>query len=173
VERVADGHRRLAVFVLINEMLRYLVDTAGIKLNYLAGETAVLPNNPDRHPDRYQLFTPLGQPQESLAADGRVVVRFTEYPGAYRLKGYRDGPVVRGFSVNFPESASRCSGSTARAWTDCWAPTATTSPAIATRLCWASARREGFEFYPWLICLVALVLGMEQLLANRFYRKTE
>ncbi len=161
-------------FVLINEMLRYLVDTAGVKLNYLAGETAVLPNNPERHPDRYQLFTPLGQPQESPASDGRVVVRFTEYPGAYRLKGYRDGPVVRGFSVNFPESASRLQRID-RARLD--------TLLGADRYHFARNRDEivlgigkarlGFEFYPWLICLVALLLGMEQLLANRFYRKTE
>jgi hypothetical protein len=94
-------------FVLVNEMLRYLVDTGGTKLNYTAGETAVLPNARDRHPERYQLFTPLGQPQEVTAVDGRIAVRFTEYPGAYRLKGNRGGPVIRGFSVNLPESASR------------------------------------------------------------------
>ena len=67
----------------------------------------VLPNGRDRHPDRYQLFTPLGQPQDVTAADGRVAVRFTEYPGAYRLKGNRGGPVVRGFSVNLPQTASQ------------------------------------------------------------------
>jgi hypothetical protein len=161
-------------FVLINEMLRYLVDTAGIKLNYLAGETAVLPNNPDRHPDRYQLFTPLGQPQESLASDGRVVVRFTEYAGAYRLRGYRDGPVVRGFSVNFPESASRLQRiDRARLDTLLGADRYHFARDRDEIVLGVGKARLGFEFYPWLICLVALLLGMEQLLANRFYRKTE
>jgi hypothetical protein len=32
--------------------------------------------------------------------------------------------------------------------------------------------RSGREFYPFLFLIVALVLGMEQALANRFYRKS-
>ncbi len=161
-------------FVLVNEMLRHLVDTAGTKLNYLAGETAILPNNPDRYPERYQLFTPLDQPQEVVAADGRIIVRFTEYPGAYRLKGNRGGPVIRGFCVNLPPSASRLERID-REQLD--------GMLGADRYHFARSRDEivlgvgearmGFEFYPWLICLAALVLGMEQLLANRFYRKTD
>ncbi|MCH5375473.1 MAG: hypothetical protein JJ992_15995, partial [Planctomycetes bacterium] len=161
-------------FVLMNEMLRYLVDAAGTKLNYLAGETAILPNNPDRYPERYQLFTPLEQPQEVVASDGRIVVRFTEYPGVYRLKGNRGGPVIRGFSVNLPASASRLNRVDRRQLD---------SILGADRYHFARSRDEivlgvgearmGFEFYPWLIGLVAVVLGMEQLLANRFYRRTE
>ncbi len=157
-------------FVLINEMLRYLVDTAGIKLNYLAGDTAVLPNNPERHPDRYQLFTPLGQPQEALATEGRVTVRWTESPGAYRLRGYREGPVVRGFSVNLPESASQLRRIDREGLDELLG---------AERYHFARDRdeivlgigqaRRGFEFYPWLVCLAALVLAMEQLFSNRFY----
>jgi hypothetical protein len=161
-------------FVLINEMLRYLVDTAGTRLNYLAGETAVLPNNPDRHPDRYQLFTPLGQPQESVAAEGRVVVRFTEYPGAYRLKGFRDGPVVRGFSVNLPESASRLQRIDREQLDGLLGADRYHFARNRDEIVLGIGRaRRGVEFYPWLIGLVALVLAMEQLLANRFYRKTE
>jgi hypothetical protein len=160
--------------VLVNEMLAYLVDTAGIKLNYLVGETAVLPNNPDRHPERYQLFTPLGPPQEAVAADGRIVVRYTEYSGAYRLKGNRGGPVVRGFCVNFPKSASRLERIGRERLNEVLGLEryhfARNRDEIVLGI---GQARMGFEFYPWLICLVALVLAMEQLLANRFYRRTD
>jgi len=33
--------------------------------------------------------------------------------------------------------------------------------------------RMGREFYPFLLPLLALILGLEHLLANRFYRRGE
>ena len=36
----------------------------------------------------------LGLVGEVAAAEGKLVVKFTEYPGAYRLKGQRGDPVV-------------------------------------------------------------------------------
>jgi hypothetical protein len=33
--------------------------------------------------------------------------------------------------------------------------------------------RAGREFYPFLLVVVVLILGMEQALANRFYRKSD
>ena len=161
-------------FVLVNEMVRYLVDAGGARLNYLAGETAILPNNRDKHPRRYQLFTPLDQPQDVTAADGRVVVKFTEYPGAYRLKGFLGEPVVRGFAVNLPQTASELSRMPRDELDE-----------ILGRERYQFARntdeivvgvgeaRLGREFYPFLVPLVALILALEHVLANRFYRKQE
>jgi hypothetical protein len=34
-------------------------------------------------------------------------------------------------------------------------------------------QREGREFFPFLLILVAAILVLEQLLANRFYRDTD
>jgi hypothetical protein len=33
--------------------------------------------------------------------------------------------------------------------------------------------RTGREFYPFLLLIIVVVLGMEQALANRFYRKSD
>ena len=56
------------------------------RLNYLAGQPAVLPLRSDVAPDRWQLFTPRGQWQE-LAAQGRELrVSFSDLPGTYRLR---------------------------------------------------------------------------------------
>jgi len=160
--------------VLVNEMVRYLTDGGGTKLNYLAGETASLPNPRDKYPERYQLFTPLEQPQDVTAADGQLAVKFTELPGAYRLKGFLQRPVVRGFSVNLPESASQLARLTRDELDELLG---------AGRYHFARSQdeivlgvgeaRRGREFYPFLLPLVALILGLEHLLASRFYRRGE
>jgi hypothetical protein len=159
------------LFVLVNEMLGYLVDTAGTKLNYLAAETAVLVNSRDKHPDRYELFTPLNQPQEVTAADGRLTVKFTEYPGAYRLKGLRGGTVIRGFCVNVPRTATDLTRLSpqeldAQLGADRYRLARSTdelAPGVGEA-------RLGREFYPALWLLFGLILALEQVLANRFYR---
>lgn len=160
--------------VLVNELVRYLVGAGGTKLNYLAGETAALPNTRGKHPERYQLFTPLDQPQDVTADEGQVVVKFTELPGAYRLKGFLQQPLVRGFAVNLPESASELTRLERAALDELLG---------AERYHYARSQDEivlgvgearlGREFYPFLLLLLALVLGLEHLLANRFYRRGE
>lgn len=157
--------------MLVNELVRYLVDTAGTNLNYVVGQTAVLPIRRDQDPERYQLFTPLEQPQDVTASSGKLVVKFTEYPGAYRLRGNRGVPVVRGFAVNVPRAASDLR----RLERD-----ELNSILGAERYHYAKTREEivfgvgearmGREFYPLLVSLAAVVLALEQLLANRFYR---
>ena len=100
--------------MLVYEMLPHLVRSGQSRLNLLAGETAVLPNDPAEYPERYQLFTPLDQPQDVLARDGRVTVRFTDNPGAYRLRGQKSGPLVRGFAVNLSGDTSDLLAAAAR-----------------------------------------------------------
>jgi len=171
---LSTGEDAWPCFMLVNEMMRHLVDTSSTKLNYLAGETALLPNSRGRHPDRYQLFTPLGQPQDVAAADGSVTVKFTEYPGAYRLKGIRGGPVVRGFSVNLPKAASELARLPRSDLDGILGPNryhyARSEDEIVLGV---GEARLGREFYPFLIALVAIVLAMEHLLASRFYRRSE
>jgi hypothetical protein len=168
------GNNAWPYFVLVNEMLKYLVDTGGERLNYLAGETAKLPNSRDKYPERYQLFTPLDQPQDVTAAEEHVVVKFTEYPGAYRLKGFRGEAVVRGFSVNLPESASELARLTRgeldeMLGSDRYHFARNTDEIVVG----VGQARLGREFYPFLVTLVALMLAVEHVLANRFYRRPD
>jgi hypothetical protein len=161
-------------FVLWNEMLLYLVGAGQARLNYDAGETAVLANDPAKDPERYQLFSPLEEPQDVLAREERVTVRFTDYPGAYRLRGQRGGPVVRGFAVNLPPDVGDLSR----------LPREKLDELLGKeRFQFARSREEinravgadriGSEFYSLLVTLLALTLGMEHLLANKFYRKDD
>jgi hypothetical protein len=120
------------------------------------------------------LFTPLEAPQDLTARRGKIIVRFTENPGAYRLKGYRGGPVVRGFSVNLPPEASHLARTT---------PDRLEKVLGKDRFQLARSRDEivfgvrrarvGREFYPYLVAALALTLGLEHILANLFYRKRQ
>lgn len=160
--------------VLADQMLQHLVGVGDGRLNLTAGQTAVLPQLPSVDPPRYELFTPSGDLEELSPADGAWTVRFTEQPGAYRLKGFREQPVRRGFSVNLPaerqdlrrldrEELDRRLGAGRYQF-------ATTREEIDRGV---GEARRGREFYPLLMLGLALVLGLEQLLANRFYRATE
>lgn len=168
------GENAWPYVMLAREMMHHLVDSGGTKLNYVVGETAMLPNSSERYPERYQLFTPLGQPQDVTAAEGKIVVKFTEYPGAYRLKGNLAGPVGRGFSVNLPRAASDLERLSRDELNGMLGPDryhfARSKDEIVLGV---GEARMGREFYPFLILVVGLVLALEHVLANRFYRSTD
>lgn len=159
-------------FMLWNEMLLHLVGTSQTRLNYRSGETAVLDSDPALFPERYQLFTPLDEPQDVLARDGRLTIRFTDNPGAYRLRGQKDGPLVRGFAVNLPAETTDLTR---------LAPEQLDERLGKDRYQFARNREEinravgndrvGSEFYPLLVGLLALALALEHTLANRFYKQ--
>ena len=166
------GENAWPYVVLINETMRYLLESNAARLNYSCGETAALNVSPQRDPKRFQLFTPDDEPQEVTARGDRLSVRFTERVGAYRLKGNQGGPVLRGFSVNLPEDS-----------TDLTRATKEELDRILGKdvYRYASDREEievgvgesrvGYEFYPFLLVVLVVTLGLEHLLANRFYRK--
>lgn len=168
------GDNAWPYFVLVNEMLLYLVQSGDTRLNYLAGETAALANQAGRDPERYQLFPPGDEPHEVAAHEGRVRVQSTGQLGAYRLKGNRGGPVVRGFCVNLLPDATALSR----------APAGRLDEVLGKDRYRIAANREeitrdvgeariGREFYPYLLVLLAIVLGLEHLFSNRFYKRNE
>lgn len=164
-------------FVLVNEMLLYLTGSSEARLNYVTGETAVLRNDPATQPERYQLFTPLDEPQDVLARDGRVTVRFTDNPGAYRLRGQlgnKTGAIVRGFAVNLAADVGDLTRWPADKLNDLLGKDryhlAKNKEEINRAV---GADRIGSEFYPLLMLLLVVALAGEQVLANRFYRKDE
>ena len=172
---LVSGENAWPYFILINQVMRQLVSSGESRLNYLAGETAQLVNDAKRDTEKYQLFAPEGAPQPITAVDGQLTVRFTEQVGPYRLKGDRDGPIVRGFAVNGHPHVSQLGRVTIEQLDQILG---------VDRYELARGRNEiefgvrkkrlGQEFFPLLIALVAIVLALEHVLANRFYgRKAE
>ena len=161
-------------FVLVNELMLYLAGAGESQLNYTAGETAVLRNDPNEAPPRYQLFTPAEEPQEVQATEGRLTITFTERPGAYRLKGNLGGPVVRGFAVNLPARASELARLPRPELDQLLGEgryqLARNEKEIVREV---GETRVGREFYPYLLALLVVILALEHLLSNRFYRRQE
>lgn len=159
--------------VLVNELMVYVTNSTSTRLNYTAGETAALANDTSDYPERYQLFTPLEEPQEVRSHEGELVVRFTEHAGAYRLKGVRDPPVVRGFSVNLSPRATDLTRLAPDKLDTLLGPgryqLATNRDEIRLEV---GEARVGREFYSHLLVLLVVILSVEQLMANRFYRKS-
>jgi hypothetical protein len=105
------------------------------------------------------------------AEGSEIVYPFTEAAGVYRLKGKLGASIVSGFSVNLPTEAS-----------DLTRLNASQLDEILGHDGYRLARSEseidrgigearvGREFYPILLVLLAIVLGLEHVLANLFYR---
>lgn len=165
---LATGEDAWPCFVLVNEIMTYLVQHGETKLNYVCGDTAVLSN--EDSPDRYQLFPPAEIPQDITPRDGRVTFRFTEQPGSYRLKGQRNGPVVRGFAVNLAAEQTNLTRLTQVEIDNLFGSDririARNQEQIDRVI---GTARVGSEFYPLLMAVFALVMGLEYVLANRFY----
>ena len=161
-------------FILVNEIMRYLTQHDAGRYNYETGQDIVLANRPDKDPSRYMLFTPGGETQPVQARDDKVTISTTEAPGVYRLRGEREGPVTRGFSVNLPASASRLERTTTQQLDAVLGADRYQLAVDQEQLVREQGRqREGREFFPFLVALVAATLVLEQLLANRFYRDTD
>jgi hypothetical protein len=168
---VPTGESPWPFLILANEMLQYLAGTGEQRLNYGTGQTATLL---DRHPasrdQRCQLLTPRGDWHALRAEDGVLTVPFTGVPGTYHVKCSAETSRSRGFSVNLPEAATRLTRIESRTLDRCLG---------AQRYVLARSReqvdrgvvqaRAGREFYPFLLTLLAAMLGLEQLVGNRFY----
>ncbi len=163
----------LPAWLLVRQISQYLVQSQSDQLNLVVGATATLRNDPRQFPEQYRIFTPRTEqtPAQVTAVDGRIRYRFTETPGNYRLKGNREGrPVLRGFSVNLNEAE-----------TDLSRMTQSEVDSMLGRGRYQLAKkkdeiqrqqgttRRGKEFYPLLLIMVAVIMGVEYLMSNRFY----
>jgi hypothetical protein len=161
-------------FMLANEMALYLVGSGEAKVNYRCGETVVLRFNPDSALSNYVLLSPDGEPLRRTAdrRQNAVVVSETQSPGHYSVHaGGGEDRFQRGFSVNYASADTDLDRMPRDEFDALFGKRmfhfARNQDEIAQRV---RNVRIGSEFYPWLICLVALLLGMEHLVSNRFYR---
>jgi len=162
--------------LLVNGIASYLVGSTEGQLNCLVGAPAVLPLDGDARVSSYLLTTPGGEeirrPADSTR--GEIVVTSTDQEGNYRVRtGGEHAGLRRGFSVNLPASATDLTRTDPdhlkKVFGEADFHLARNREQIEREVV---TGRVGRELYPFLIVLVVLALGSEQVLANRFYRDT-
>ncbi len=160
--------------ILSNQTMTYLVGGGEQHGNYLAGQTAIVPLGAASQRRDYLLFTP-GNLSFPLAADLKrheVAVTATEQVGNYRLQAGGSEGVDFGFSVNYAPDQTQLDRLNDQELAGLFGP-------LKYRLCRTRAQidrdisvgRVGRELYPALILVIALVLGLEMLVADRFYKE--
>lgn len=158
---------------LANGSVEFLASSGDARLNYLAGQSVLLPLSPNEQVTSYVLRLPddsaLRQPLTPGQTD--LSIASTEMIGNYRLRaGGRQEKLDRGFSVNVPAEVSRLERATSADVVNSLgrerARVARTRDEIEVRV---GLARMGRELFPFLILAMTLVLAAESLLANRFY----
>ncbi len=174
---LATGFEPWPFVMLSNEMLLYLVGAADERFNYAAGEEVILQIPDSQRGLTFTLTNPAGDvlsPNVNQIT-GLLRTQATEFAGHYRLRaGGTEGGVTRGFSVNIPAALSELTRLTsdeldARLGKGTY-HLAKTRDEIDRSV---STARSGTELFPLLILLVALILGAEFILANKFYKRDD
>jgi hypothetical protein len=158
---------------LLNGIAQHLADTGQTKLNYLAGQTVVLPLSTDKQVSNYVLQLPDGNAlrQTLTPEQPNFSITTTEALGNYRVRaGGERERLDLGFSINTPVEMSQldrvAAADVIAALGRDRARLATNRDEIAVGI---GIGRHGRELFPLLILAVALAMAAEQLLANRFY----
>lgn len=160
--------------ILANQMATYLVGSSGEQLNYLASQTAVIRLDAPQQRRGYLLFTPDGQssPYSTTANDRELAITATSRVGNYRLKSGGKEGISLGFSINYAADQTRLDRLNDKELAAMFGPLkyqlAHTREQIDRDV---SAGRVGRELFPSLALMLALVLALEMVVANRFYKE--
>jgi hypothetical protein len=172
---LATGFGNWPFFVLTQEMGAYLVGSGAEQFNYQCGDAAVLQLPEHQRSLIFTLHTPhkIQIPQTVDQGRGTLTATATDEAGNYQLHaGGSEGGVRRGFSANIPAAATRLDRVAKEdldaLFGDDRYRLARDRDEITRDV---HLGRVGVELYPLLIVLVALVLGAEHVLANRFYHR--
>jgi hypothetical protein len=167
---LAFGEDGWPQFILINEMVNYIVSDAKGQLNYPTGSPVTLDGERGNDVQRYQLFPPGQDPYQLIAQDNRVTLRDTRQAGNYRLRGRRGIDVIRGISANLESHQTALPRMPSENLNAIFGESRYQLVRENAEIERAQGRnRVGREFYPVLMVMLAMVVVLEQLLANRFY----
>jgi hypothetical protein len=168
------GEDKAAFVTLVNELMFYLVGSGQQRLNYTAGEAAIVHLAPGQQAPICSLTTPRGDTLRVPIDDKQnaIVVTSTDAAGNYRVQaGGGEQAIDGGFSVNLPADVSQLERASAA---DLQAVFGDTEFRLAHNRDEidrsVSAGRVGQELFPYLIVLLVLILACEQVLSNRFYQ---
>jgi hypothetical protein len=159
--------------ILANQMMSYLVGEGQQQLNYYAGQTVVLPLEEQTRQSTYLLAAPNGVKTTHTAQGHELPISGVEQVGNYQvLAGGRSSGADRGFSVNYSPQQTRLDRLDERALAELFGR-------FTFRLTHGTKQidrsiglaSQGPELYPILIMVVAGVLALEYVMANRFYQE--
>lgn len=160
-------------WILLSEIGEHLIQSDAETLNVNVGQTAVLRNKWEVHPDSYRVFTPHEgkSPTQINAPDNQLRYKFTDIPGHFRLKGKLDDqPVLRGFSANLKSEDTDLARIEDNFLDDVFGferyKIAREKKQITRQ---QGTTRRGQEFYPLLVLMMVVVFALEFLMSNRFY----
>ena len=101
-----------------------------------------------------------------------MAITATDRPGNYRLEAGGTGGTRLGFSVNYAPEQTRLDRLSDKELAELLAPVkfrlARTRQQLDRDV---SQGRVGRELFPPLVLLIALLVGLEMVMANRFYRE--
>ena len=157
--------------MLVDELAKYLISSKNSRLNYRVGES-VLIRAESEEVDEFLMFPPRNEePTEVGIEEGELRYRFTDSVGSYRLKPIGDPNLRRGFSVNLSKQETDLTRVPENVLDDTLGEKrykmARTREDIVRE---QSFVREGKKFFPLLITVVAVLVLMEFVMSNRFYR---
>jgi len=171
--RLPTGLDNWPFLILANESARYLEGKLEQRLNFMAGEPVVWSRNTPGEPDRYVLFTPDGSWHDQHATSDEFRIGLTNDPGIYRLVS-ADGASQGGFSANLAAASTDLRRTDQNHLDELFGSDRYTLVRTRDEIVRKQGEaRSGKEFFPYLGLLLVVVLGVEQLLANRFYDRVE
>jgi Aerotolerance regulator N-terminal len=166
-------------FEIINQTLPYLAGTAGERLNYEAGQDAVLTVDSKVPVSSYTVQTPdpkLSYPLSAPASSGMLLVPAPSKEGQWRVDGKTaTGSMMKmGFSVNVPTSESQVVALKENDLDGLFGGKdhykIADDAASLDRA--QNVVRHGNELFPFVMFLILALVTAENLLANKFHKET-
>jgi hypothetical protein len=169
--------------ITVNQMMLYLVGSADQQLNYFAGQTVLLPLDRQDPRGNYLITAPpkdLLKPQDTIKYQipidpqrNVLTITATDKAGYYWVQaGGEQAGVKRGFSVNLGPEQTQLDRLPKAKLKELFGPfeyrLAQNLDQLDRQI---NTARVGRELFPLLILIVALLLGAEHVLANKFYKE--
>ena len=160
--------------MLADQMMLYLAGGIDGRFNYQVGQTAVIQVDEDEARSSFQLNKPDGSRQRK-SPDPRqlMVVIPADRPGQYVLKPETDpSKATRGFSANLSAEQTNLTRLGEESLKSAFGEHPfhfVTNREEIERV--QGKERVGAELFPFVLIFLALVTGVEQVLANRFYKE--
>jgi hypothetical protein len=164
---------------LVDQVCLYLTpDHAADDVNFVCGHPVEVPLLSQDNSKQYQLKGPVGltlsETKVPAPGEGRrlLTVPQATHPGNYELRGEGDR-IAAAFSVTTPPEESRLERVPPEMIEATLGEGALLPPGKAPRLQDAITDRQPgeIELLPWLLLVVLLVLAVESVLANKFYKR--